>query len=218
MSAWLVVVLAVVAALLIGLGRLVLTLKRLSERHEFGMEYLKRFSLFAKSAADSSFDSEAYIWLTERVTKMQADMGYHGVLEFYKPPFASYALRNYQILPQTLTNMRGGHAFPEEAGFCQDAILRYLGQLHDVHDSVRGQMKNPFVWLRESVSLIVTLPLRLAQWFGLYEYSTFARLSGSWLVKALTFISTLAGFAVAVMTLVMGWSRFGTVVRSWFHR
>jgi hypothetical protein len=216
MPTWLIIVL-VVAALLVGLGRVVLRLIRLSQRAEFGEEYLKRFSLFAKSVEDHSFDSEAYVWLTERVSKMELDMGYHGVLEFYKPPYANYALRNYPILPQTLTNMRAGQAHPNEAGFCQDAILRYLGQLRDVHDSMRGWLKNPFVWLRESVNLIVTLPLRLAQWFGLYEYSTFARLSGSWLVKALTFISTLAGFAVAVMTLVMGWSKFATVVRSWFH-
>ena len=218
MPTWLVIVLVVIAALLGGLGRVVLTLKRLRKRHEFGEEYLKRFSLFAKSVADHSFDSEEYVWLTERVSKMELDMGYHGVLEFYKPPFANYALRNYQILPQTLTNMRAGNSHPQEPGFCQDALLRYLGQLRDAHESVYGQLKNPFVWLRESVSLVVTLPLRLAQWFGLYEYSTFARLSGSWLVKALTFISTLAGFAVAVMTLVMGWSRFVAVVRTWLHR
>lgn len=205
---------ALAAAGLFGFILCLLDVHRVGNRLTFASEFLTRFLRLTKAWSSGSFEKEDYVWLTQRVSQVQDDMGSFG-LASYRPPFANYMIHNYLIIPNTLSEMRTGEAHENTVFFCQDALLRYSGALEKLVRQARRQLLNPFVWYRETARFLVTLPLRVAVWLGLAEYPFLRRIAGSWPVRALAALAALLGLLASVMTVVLGWERFSAMVRNW---
>lgn len=207
---WIPLVIVVLAV--IGFVRLVRTALRIGERSEFAVDF---FEQFQKYAASRGQDTQAYGWLVHRSTKMQQHMGDAGVYAYYKPPFANYQFTNYEVVLNGIPALRQAY----EAGYMsdvggqiatalQESIVRYMGQLEDLRESHLRDMKNPFVWLREGVRLVIASPVYLMSWMGVLGESTTSAFIQSRLFKMISGLVTLVALVASVMTIVLGWDQF----------
>jgi hypothetical protein len=204
--------LAMVALAAIGFARLVRIALRIGERSQFAVEFLEQFQKYAASRGQ---DTEAYGWLVHRSTKMQQHMGDSGIYAYYKPPFANYQVTNYAVVLNGIPELRQAY----ETGYVSDvggqtaaalleAIVRYMGQLDDLRESHLRDMKNPFVWLRDGVRLVIASPVYLLSWMGALGESTASAFIQSRLFKIVSGLVALVGLVAGVMTIVLGWDQF----------
>lgn len=207
---WIPIAVTLLAA--VGFARLFRIALRIGDRIVFATEFLEQFQKYAASRGQ---DTEAYGWLVHRSTKMQQHMGDAGVYAYYKPPFANYRVTNYPIILNGIPELRQAY----EAGYMsdvggqiasalQESFVRYMGQLDDLRESHIREMKNPFVWLREGVRLIIASPVYLLSWMGLVGESTASAFIQSRLFKVVSGLVTLVGLIASVMTIVLGWDQF----------
>lgn len=197
------------------LRRLAATVEDLNYANEFR----NRFIEYCNSRGENS---EAYTWLTLNSARMQSEMGALGVYEAFKPPAASYMIRNYQIITNMLPELRHyidqnrqnfGTMFASTIDSymkaIDEALLRYFGVLQQREGTARRNLKNPLIWLRTGVEQVLAIPLLIFVWFGLVGGYTVRRLQSNILFKAMAVIATLVGLVSGVMTMVLGWDEFG---------
>lgn len=189
------------------------------ENLEYANEFRNRFIEYCNSQGKNS---DAYTWLTLNSARMQSEMGALGVYEAFKPPAASYMIRNYQIITNMLPELRRyidqdreslgtmfGSTIDSYMKAIDEALLRYIGVLQEREGTARRNLKNPLIWLRTGVEQILAIPLLIFVWFGLVGSYTVRRLQSNILFKAIAVIATLVGLISGVMTMVLGWDEFG---------
>jgi len=197
------------------LKRLIATVESL----DYANQFRNRFIEYCNSHGENS---EAYTWLTLNSARMQSEMGALGVYEAFKPPAASYMIRNYQIITNMLPELRRyidqnreslGTMFASTIdGYMKaidEALLRYIGVLQEREETARRNVKNPLIWLRTGVEQILSVPLLIFVWFGLVSSNAVRRLQSNILFKAVAVIATLVGLVSGIMTMVLGWDEFG---------
>jgi len=133
----------------IGLIRLFAERRDLMRRQDSVREYNARFSQFV---GNSDFDGEAYVWLTKRAPIVQEQIGAFGLLS-YKPAGARYFIPNYQVIVNSLSELRRAMTTRslselfasdlQEAAWCMEALLRYLGVLDVRRAESARKLRNP---------------------------------------------------------------------------
>lgn len=211
-----------VAILVLGLCLLLRRLRRATGAYKFTQSFRDQFRTYCNSQGS---DHAAYDWLIRHSNRMQKEMGPYGIYGSYKPPFANYAYSNYPIILNMLPELRthieqdfGGSLYSETInGFMRaidEALLRYIGVLEQRRSSRRSDLLNPFLWLREGIGFILTLPLLLLSWFGILGSSMLRRIQASFPFRVLSALGGLLGLAASAMTLVLGWTE---TVQLLFH-
>jgi hypothetical protein len=207
-------VFGIIGALLV-IGCVIRVKERLAitERELFARTYLERFNRLAEVSKRRNFDGQTFEWLTMNVPKMQRALGHHGIMD-YIAPFGRFQAHNYQLLVNTLPQIRTGNAQTMLVAACQEAILRYLGELKEEADDA-GSLFNPVVWVREGVRFAVTFPLRLAAWSGLMSYSTFVRISHHPIVRILSAVAWTLGIAASIIQVAQAWDEVLVYLGLW---
>jgi hypothetical protein len=85
---------------------LMVALRRLSRvraRQDFFTEFAERFMRYVNGGGQ---DEALYVELTQRVSRMQRELGHHGIMTMYRPPYANYAFRDYDIIVNMLPQYR----------------------------------------------------------------------------------------------------------------
>lgn len=192
----------------LGVGQVIIRLRALRARYELVDRYAQRFNRFATGVVNNRFDAVAYAELLGELVRIQSELGSLGRMPWYRPAYATYAISNYDLLINTLPEMRQGQAHPDTVNLCLDVLVMHLGRLREQIEETQREVRSPFVWLREGVQFFVTLPLRLALWSGLVEYGHFQRIATSGLVKFLSFLVMMVGLVGSAMGIVVGWDEF----------
>lgn len=200
--------------MIIGLGKICTSINAINIRMDFTQEYLKKFGEFCIKINQGSFDNEKYIWLTSNVAKIQDELGENGIVFNYHPPYAGYMYKRYQLLVNTLPRIRTGQADRIDIAACEDALIRHWGSLRELHSNYIGYIKNPFIWLREGINLLITFPIRLAYWFGLFEYGFLVKVTNNIFVRTLGFIVGIIGLISSIMTIAIGWNDFCFLIKT----
>ncbi len=195
----------VIAIFLLGGAQLLRRRAFLVERQKFTHEFQRYFVRFAESRGT---DSESFVWVMKNMDRMQANLGVIGVLDGYRPAFANYIVRNYQILINTLPEIQTGHAHPDMIDSCQVAILRYIGTLDRWVADSNHQLVNPLVYLKEGVSTIISLPVYLLSALGLIAIESTERFRLSRFVQFLSICVVLVGLVGSIIGIVTGWDQF----------
>jgi len=198
-----IVVLAGISAL--GVIRLVARHGRLAEQSALAYEYLSKFNTFANSYT-SSFYAQLYFWLVSKSDKIQSQMGFCGIAD-YRPPFANYIMRNYQILVNTLPQMRTRKAMADNVAMCEDALIRYIGLIDDSLAYSASRLKNPLVWLQEGARLILAIPIITLQWVGLISPTKVDAVTLNPLFRVFSGIVLLLGLVASLLTIILGWEK-----------
>ena len=167
-------------------------------------------------------DQEAYAWLVSQSDRMQREMGSLAVVYNFKPPFANYMYKTYPLIvnsiPQLARDARtetySFDNFGETAHLVRDALLRYEGELDTSSENARTRAKNPLVWFRQGTRLVLVLPLLLARELGVSAIPTAARLVVNPVVSVAGTIVSLATFAAAIVTIIVGWEKTRTFIEA----
>lgn len=197
---------------LLGVGFMV-TRRRLSrvlERGEVLTEFTDRFIRYVRGGGQ---DDALYVELTQRVNRIQREVGSHGIMAIYRPPFSSVGFRDYQILVNMLPEYRQAandlilqrNQAPQYADAIRDVLLRYSGGLQELEGDTRRDLKNPLVWFREGVRALLSLPLLALRELGVLSPSLSASILGSGLLKIGTGILALVALVAGLVEILTGW-------------
>ncbi len=206
----------IAAAGIAALGRTLLLkqLKALRARKDRAVDFHNRLGDYWQSGGR---DGSAYQWLTGRATKMQSEMGSHGIMGHMRPPFANYMIPNWPIVLNGLAEIQSSLASTltqQAAGYAQilkDSLVRYMGSLDDRIEQAESENDNVLIWFREGIQAIVRAPLYFLYWLGLRSAP---RLSPSKALRVATGIVSVITLFSTVISLVLGWQPFIELVRN----
>lgn len=143
---------------------------------------------------------------------LQADKAqrllYDSGIPDYRPPSAGYMIKNYQILINVVPKLRNPSGFTEEFEWINKLLIMQIGRNEELQESIKKEMFNPIILLREGIQFFTTLPISLLYWTGLIQYSTLYKLSNNVFVKFINFLIMILGLISAIFTIVLGWDEF----------
>jgi hypothetical protein len=200
----------------VAIRRLLLILKR----HEFLTEFADRFMRYVNGGGQ---DEALYVELTQRVSRMQRELGHHGVMAMYRPPFANYAFRDYQILVNMLPEYRQAandpilqrNQAPQYADAMRDVLVRYSGSLQELESDARRELKSPLAWFREGVRTVLSLPLVALRELGILSPSLSASILGSGLLKVGAGVVALVTLIAGLVQILTGWDAAVALINKW---
>jgi hypothetical protein len=91
-------------------------------------------------------------------------------------------------------------------------LIMQIARYKEIHESIKANILNPIILLREGVQFFVTLPISLLYWTGVIQYSTQNKLSNNIVVKFINFLIIIIGFVSAIVTIVLGWEQFKEIL------
>lgn len=170
---------------------------------------------------------DAYSWLIYNSNKMQNEMGSFGIYAKYKPPYQNNYLNNYPIILNLIPELR--RILEDEylkdtsisiqyAQAIEEALIRYLGKLGELLKENEKALKNPVIWLREGFQLIISFPILLALWLGLISRKVYNKIIENFIFKGITAIFVVLGFLGTLITIVLGWNEFKTIMLSFIKK
>jgi hypothetical protein len=148
----------------------------------------------------------------QRVTRMQREIGSHGVAAVYRPPFANYIVRDFDMLTNflplyrqstqdwVLRNQAAQYADPR-----RDALLRYSGSLNDWAVAARGDLRKPIAWFRQGVRTVIASPVSLLASLGVVSFRTASRITDSWLTRMTSGLIGIVTLVAAAVQIIVGW-------------
>ena len=85
-----------------------------------------------------------------------------------------------------------------------DCLLRYIGHTEERTKTTAKNLKNPIIWFRVGFQEIISLPLFVLNWFGIFSSRTVDRVTESTIYKVFTGIIALVTFASGIVTIIQG--------------
>jgi len=205
--------------LIIGFIRVRSKYNQTKQKESFTQEFLGKLHVYISSRGSNL---AAYTYLIMHSNKMQDYLGILGICN-YRPPFANHIHRNYPIILNLLpelnrcfqdnslagTNFTFQHDIANyNISTLQEVLLRYLGELNEKTNEDHRLLKNPIIWFREGVQMILILPIQLLNWLGIVSIPVFKKISQSFVVKILSSIIVLMGIFSSVIEITLGWNEF----------
>jgi hypothetical protein len=218
----------IIGLLLLGLILIIIRLIREANNQKDAYEYMNNFREYGNSLIVEKENYKLYEWLTMRAPKMQDKVGELGVARGFIPPFSGIQYMSYQILINALPTLRD-EARSSIRGFnsiqnnimhnyltmIDDVLLRYIGVVENEIEKLKGQVKNPFLWLREGIQSIVHLPFLLLYWTGVIKYGTYYTISNNIIIKFINFLVIIIGLVSSIITIVTGYNPFTEILSTY---
>ncbi len=189
--------------------------KKIATKNKFANDYLDKYKDFIDSHYSSNFNSDCYEWLTKNASKIQSLLGRSGIGAF-RAPFGLYTMNNYQIIVNTIPKFRNGPISREEVYWVEDAILRYVGVIEEMINKQKKYRFNPFVWLRVGIQQILSVPLIILDWIGVFSTSQVQKIRGSKGYSIFSGLISLIALTSGVISIIVGWDRFAELVSGIF--
>lgn len=193
-----------------------------TKRLVFASEYRGKFVSLANQYVESidgwtrsgNLNLDLYHWLTLNVHQIQSDLGVLGVMDFVAP-FQIYRARNFQIVVNTLPKFRDNTIDDFFITSVDDCLLRHIGLLTSNIETFNRQVKNPLVWFRVGIQLILTIPLVILNSFGLLTDNTTSAIKGSIFYKLISGFVALVALVSGIVTIVVGYDQSIAIFSKW---
>jgi len=201
---------------LLGVSSIIRDYFTIHKKYIFTTEYFETLKAYIQSNGQ---DVEKYSWLTRKSSKIQTLMGSFGLVD-YKPAAQNYIYKNYQLIVNGLGELRSyyndNYVFSrlanEMSQTLQEALIRYIGVLEEHRDFYISQLKNPIIWFREGVRVIIALPINLLSWFGIINPLAVATITTNIIFRFFSGIIAFLTFLGTIVTLVVGWNDFVSIL------
>jgi len=206
-----IIIIGILLIFLIGFIQLFRTHSRTIKKHEFASEYRNKFIEFANKyfeqydrwSKSGNLDNELYVWLTKNVSKIQSNVGSFGVMS-YKPAFQNYMINNYQLIVNTIPKFREGQVENFDVTPVDDCLLRYIGHVEERSEETLKNLKNPIIWFRIGFQEIISIPLFILKWFGIFSKRRVNGIMESTIYKIFTGIIALITLLSGLVTIIQG--------------
>ncbi len=206
--------------ILIGLIDIVIRLYKLNKKSDLAFEYGNKLVDFLNKNNEYIFSNELFSYLNRNSVEMQSIMGELGILDTLIDPMRGVQYRNYQLIINGINDLlmysnAGLHSSVKESGLMiYSSIEKYIGYTNVEKKELIGYLKNPFVWLREGIRLIIEFPIFFLYWTGLIQYSRYLKLKDNILFRLIKFLLGTLGFISTIMGIVTGYEPFINIIKS----
>ncbi len=194
----------------VGFFSLLRSLKAVGELRHFTVQFQQFFRRWFNSGRQ---DWEAYQWLIANSGRIQREMGTYGEMAHFSD--GRVQVTNYPLLYNAIPTIRDlsahndfGLEFARINWFGErvdEALIRYGGALDEQERDVRALLRNPLVWFREGVRLVLALPFSLLWWLGIFSAASLAALTQGRTFRLSAGLVALIGFIAAIFGIVSGW-------------
>jgi len=187
----------------------------------FLAEFADRFSRYVQSGGQ---DDSLYVELTQRIVRMQREVGSHGVVAHYRPPFASVSYNSYPVLLNMLPEyQRSANDWAlrsqavQYANGVRDVLLRYSGSLGEAEADLLKDLHNPLAWFRDGVRIVLASPFDLLRSFGVLSSSAAFAITGSGILRVAAGVVALITLGAAIVQILSGWEASSALVQKVLH-
>ena len=191
-----------IALLVLGAASLLRKLLRIRKSLDFLEEYEQHYTnVISPTTKD---DGESRTWLVTNAIKMMELMGAYGSLYSQVTGPINFAVN---LIPDICFEIGqdGVKSFvqQERVNSASKCLLIFRGALFGEYESLVKRVVNPLRWLSEGTSLVLRIPIVVAQSVGLLSEDTSRKIVGSRVWEAfsgLASLATIAGFAVDMLS------------------
>ena len=215
-----------IATILVGLGKNLLYLLRIRRRLDFTFDYRDKFIGLCNSIFDDrSFQQDVYHQLTIDVKAMQKELGHDGILAQYTDNLKGFSVQNYELLINFLPELRMAlnhidnsilrGRYNQAISTCDDMFLRHIGSLNETEKDIKKHLFNPITCFADGIKLVISMPIFTLKWLGIVSDEGTLRIQSSFLFKIINLLVAFIGFFSAIVTIVIGWDDFWTLIHNW---
>ena len=191
----------------------------LKKKFNFLIEYRNKFVELANGYFESYdrlsnnglLDDEIHTWLTINALKAQRYLGQLGISS-YRPGFTNILFKKYQIIINTVVKFKNGSIHEYDAHSVDNSLLMYLGHLEDTIETSRKSLFNPILWFREGVIQVISVPLRLLNWFGVLDKQETNNFQNGLFFKILSGLIGIIAFVSSIITIILGAEDFQRII------
>ena len=97
-------------------------------------------------------------------------------------------------------------------GTCIDILKKHYGKLDYEIEITRKKIYNPISCFFRTVQWIMELPLKVLLSFGIITYKSRNEIVSNLIYKLLILVINILGVISAIMTIVLGWENFLTMI------
>lgn len=189
-------------------------LKNLKGEYDFIIEYRNKFIELANQFNSSqSLDNGLYLWLVSKSIKAQNILGRLGVVHYTGSYLRPYSVPNYEMISNTIPQIRMGSVHQNELLTCEDLMVRFLGHQEELIQKSFKNLKNPIIWFQLGIQFYLAFPLHLLNWFGIISAKFINSTLSSWFYKLISGIVGLIAFISGLITIAIGWNEFLDLVK-----
>ncbi|MFN7116939.1 MAG: hypothetical protein ACK4TA_09090 [Saprospiraceae bacterium] len=120
----------------------------------------------------------------------------------YRPAFAPYIIKNYQVLINTIPKFRDGTIDVVDINFADDSLIRYIGFVENLLSMEIHNLYNPLKWFHSGISALINLPFRVLSSFGLISSSREQQILTHINFKQLSSVIAVFAFIGTVMGII----------------
>lgn len=219
-----IVIVIILAILTIGLISILVNAYNTHDSLVRLQEYRNEFVMFANDIYRNEFNMKLYTQLQLKSARIQHIVDNFGTFK-YKPAFANYYINNYQIIINSLTEIRNNYSIgtyatlgTQEIDLVDNVLLTCIGAYSDTFEEYKKDCKNPFIWLRNGIWKIVSFPISLIYWGGLIGYNTYNKIISTFLFKTISFIIGFIGVLSSIVTIISGKEALKQFINSILNR
>jgi hypothetical protein len=136
----------------------------------------------------------------------------------YKPEFANYFIHNYDLILNTIPKFGQGDHNEFDIKSVDESLVRYLGYCEELIEENKKQISNPFIWFRDGMHEILSLPIYLFYWFGIIGEKAKFKIKGTYLFRLLSGIISVLYFISSIMTIFLGFDDFIDLLNRLFSK
>ena len=202
--------------IVVGCIRLWIQYFSLKTQLEFAKEYLQNYRKLIQQYQQNHFETEIYNWLMLRSARIQIQLGIFGLAN-HIPPLGNSAIQNYQLIVNTLPQIRTDRVYKESVSAVEDGLVRYIGWQEDSINVYFWRNLNPLAWLKEGIQFIFLLPIRILEWSGLTNEGSTEKISSKSFVRIIVGITTIVSIFGTIMGIVVDLPEFVKIAVSYMH-
>lgn len=180
-----------VAVVLLGLGKLILSLRSLSDEEELFEQYCMHFNNLI-SEPERKATANDREWLIRHSYPMSDLLGPYGIA--YQQIRGKLSIP-VNLVPELCHDLGGFSLTPYMDEESCKVVMTCLGQFEGVLDQRRKalttKIKNPLAWLAEGVRMILSLPVIALESVGLIGRESYKKAIGSRVMQVVSGIASL---------------------------
>lgn len=185
----------------LGFFRIRFRRNELRDRLEFAREFLAKFQSLVSGG---EFNGAAYAWLLRNTARLQGYVD-RRVSFSYKPPFANYIIPHYQVVANTIPQIRTGQAHPNDLATVEDCIFMLIGHLEAGLDALEQGLGHPWHWLSVGTTSVLEAPVQALGALGVIRQGAVEKAAGSRIYRLVALIGLIVSILAGLVQVLSGW-------------
>lgn len=204
-------IMVVVIVLIIGFFNILYRIIKINKDQEVVIKYQNKLIEFLNSRNNGKILYENLTYLNMKSFEVQNIIDTLGMTVSVIDPILGMQYSNYQVIINGIDEISRDLSLGFNQGITQAGIMmsncagKYIGHVDTNRKELISYMKNPFIWLREGVRVIVGFPIFFLYWTGLIQYSRYSKIKNNIIIKFIGFTIGFMGFVGTVITIITGY-------------